>query len=192
MRQTKRIRTIMHRTILLLLLLAAPVPVSAYNILPEGCLGQLTDDQVVVYYFTRKFRCQSCETLEKTILETVREYYSRPFTEGRLAMCVINVDDPSNRHYLDEFEILSNTLYIVEKKGGAVHRSRNLYEVWEIFEDAEAVRKLFTTGLGEYLAEDAHAGDSDSKEVSGPGGKISGDSGKQGPKGRVMGPGSRK
>ncbi len=40
-----------------------PIPVKADDYLPDGCLGNLNGDQVIVYYFHRKFRCQSCEVL---------------------------------------------------------------------------------------------------------------------------------
>lgn len=166
-----KIRTVFKKGILVLLLLAAPIPVSALHYLPEGCFGQLTDDQVVVYYFTRKFRCQSCETLENTMLKTVRDHYSPSFTSGKLAMCVINVDDPANHHFMDEFEILSTSIYIVEKRSGKIVQSQKLDGVWDVLEDTQAISNLLMKGLAQYLGENDSGIHVDSRENSGSGEK---------------------
>jgi hypothetical protein len=137
--------------ILILLVVATPVPTSALQYLPEGCYGQITEDQIVVYYFTRKFRCQCCETLENTLLETVKGNYPASFFSGKLALCVINVDAPDIRHFLDEFEILSSSVYIVEKKDGLAVRSLNLEKVWDFLDDARTISRLLMEGLAEYM-----------------------------------------
>jgi len=125
----------------------------ADSILPEGCQGQMTDDQVIVYYFTRKFHCQSCETVERILLGTVRERYAKPFSEGRLAMCVVNVDDPVNRHYLNEYPIISNSIFLVRKVNGEVLQSKNLEDVWGIAQDPDAITRFLEENLDGYIAE---------------------------------------
>jgi hypothetical protein len=135
------------------LLVPAPGPALADGILPDGCLGNLNDNQVVVYYFHRKFRCQSCEVLESTLMNTMQVTYSNHFGAGRLAMCIINVDDPENRHYLEQFEILSNSIVIVEKKSGVILRYKNLESIWDVSEDREAVTQLLQTEVSDFLPE---------------------------------------
>ena len=151
--------TVLKTTLLLLtlMLIALVVPpaelVIADPVLPDGCLGNLGDNQVVVYYFHRKFRCQSCEVLETTLQKTLQVTYSDHFGAGRLAMCVINVDDPENRHYLEQFEILSNSVVIVEKRGGAVHRFKNLEAIWDVSEDSEAITHILKAEVSGFLSE---------------------------------------
>jgi hypothetical protein len=142
-------------TILLLaaLLVPAPGPALADSILPDGCLGNLNDNQVVVYYFHRKFRCESCEVLESTLMNTMQVTYSDHFGAGRLAMCIINVDDPENRYYLEQFEILSNSIVIVEKKSGVILRFKNLESIWDVSEDRDAVTQLLRNEVAEFLPE---------------------------------------
>jgi hypothetical protein len=132
---------------------AAPGARPAVSILPEGCMGQASDDQVVVYYFTRKFHCQSCETVERVLLETVRKRYSKPFSEGFLTMCVINVDDPINRHFLEKFPIVSNSIFLVRKVAGEISQSRNLESIWEIAQDPKAIGLFLEDNLEEYMAQ---------------------------------------
>ena len=148
-------RTIVLFATLLLavLLVPAPGPVLADGILPDGCLGNLNNDQVVVYYFHRKFRCQSCEVLESTLQDTMQVTYADHFGAGRLAMCIVNVDDLENRHYLEQFEIFSNSIVIVEKKNGAVSRYKNLESIWDISQDRDAITLLLQSEMGEFLPE---------------------------------------
>jgi len=135
------------------LLVPVPGPALADGILPDGCLGNLNDNQVVVYYFHRKFRCESCEVLESTLMNTMQVTYSDHFGAGRLAMCIINVDDPENRYYLEQFEILSNSIVIVEKKSGVILRYKNLESIWDVSEDRDAVTQLLQTEVSDFLPE---------------------------------------
>ena len=134
-------------------LIPLPAPAQAEDILPAGCLGNLRDNQVVVYYFHRKFRCQSCEVLESTLKDTLQITYADHFGAGRLAMCVINVDAPENRHYLDKFDIFSNSVIIVEKKNGEILRSRAVESIWDVSQDRDAISHLLQAEVKGFLPE---------------------------------------
>ena len=148
-----RLTVIVTALILAALAVPAPGPILADSILPDGCLGNLNDNQVIVYYFHRKFRCQSCETLETALQSTLEVTYSDHFGTGRLAMCVINVDDPENRHYLEQFKILSNSIVLVQKREGTVARYKNLESIWEVSEDREAITEILQAEVGGFLRE---------------------------------------
>ncbi|MCK5351591.1 hypothetical protein KAJ77_03380 [bacterium] len=150
---TFRLMVLLSTLLLTALLIPAPGPALADSILPDGCLGNLNDNQVVVYYFHRKFRCQSCEVLESTLMSTIQVTYSNHFGAGRLAMCIINVDDPENRFYLEQFEILGNSIVIVEKRGGVVSRYKNLESIWDVSEDRDAITQLLENEVGGFLSE---------------------------------------
>lgn len=150
---TFRLMVLFGTLLLAALLIPAPGPVLADGILPDGCLGNLNDNQTIVYYFHRKFRCQSCEVLESTLLSTIQVTYADHFGSGRLAMCVVNVDDFENRHYLEQFELLSNSIVIVEKRNGVVLRHKNLESIWEVSEDRDAITQILRTEVGEFLPE---------------------------------------
>ncbi len=150
---TFRLVVLFPTLLLAALLVPTPGPVLADGVLPDGCLGNLNDNQVVVYYFHRKFRCQSCEILESTLQDTMRVTYANHFGAGRLAMCVINVDDPENRHYLEQFKIFSNSIVIVEKRSGVVLRYKNLEAIWDVLEDRDAITQMLRTEVAQFLPE---------------------------------------
>jgi hypothetical protein len=68
-------------------------------------------------------------------------------------MCIINVDEPENRHYLEQFEILSNSIVIVERKSGAVARYKNLESIWDVAEDREAITQILRSEVAGFLPE---------------------------------------
>jgi len=150
---TFRLMVFLSTLLLATLLVPVPGPALADSILPDGCLGNLNDNQVVVYYFHRKFRCQSCEVLESTLLSTIKITYADHFGAGRLAMCIINVDDPENRFYLEQFEILGNSIVIVQKKEGNVLKYKNIESIWEVSEDRDAITNLLQTEVAGFLPE---------------------------------------
>lgn len=119
--------------------------------LTDGCRGNLSDDQVVVYYFHRKFRCPSCLIVESTLHETLDKHFSEDLAGGRLAACVVNVDEKENRHYVEEFRILFNSVIIVDKRGGTAHRFKNIEKVWDIYQDREATTQLFRDEIEPFL-----------------------------------------
>ena len=150
---TFRLMALLLTLILAVLLFPAPGPVFAESILPDGCLGNLSDNQVIVYYFHRKFRCQSCEVLESTLQSTMQVTYADHFGTGRLAMCVVNLDDPNNRQYLEQFEIFSNSVVIVEKRGGNILRFKTVESIWDVSEDGEAISHLLQAEVEGFLPE---------------------------------------
>lgn len=146
-------RVFLSVLLLVIFLVPTPMPVAADDKLPDGCLGNLNDNQVIVYYFHRKFRCQSCEVLESTLEKTLMVTYSEHFGAGRLAMCVVNVDNPVNRHYLEKFEIFTNSVVIVEKRGGNVLRYEAVESIWDAPEDKDAISQLLRTAVDGFLPE---------------------------------------
>ena len=117
----------------------------------DGCTGLLTGDQVVVYYFHRKFRCPSCLIVESALNETMREHFSAEFRDGRLAMCVVNLDEADNKGYIDEFDILFNSVIVVERKGGRALRFKNMEKIWEIYQDRNATIRLIKDEVDPFL-----------------------------------------
>jgi hypothetical protein len=125
----------------------------AGDILPDGCLGNLIDNQVVVYYFHRKFKCGSCEVVESTLQEALEAFYGPHFRDGRLAMCVVNIDDPANREFLNRFKLLSTSLVVVKKRRGEVSQYKHIDSIWDVSKDREAISDILKTEVSLFLSE---------------------------------------
>lgn len=81
-------------------------------------------DGVVAIYFHGTMRCVTCKKLEE---------YSRAAFEGsEIALEVINVDLPEYRHFMDDFQLVTRSLVLVEYRSGQVVRWSNLERIWEL------------------------------------------------------------
>jgi two-component SAPR family response regulator len=63
------------------------------------------------------------------------------------------VDEPENKHYIEKFEIFSNAVVIVEKKGGSVSRYKAVESIWDVSEDKDAISHLLQTEVAGFLPE---------------------------------------
>lgn len=120
--------------------------------LTDGCRGVQNGDQVVVYYLHRKFACRSCKGIEETVMESLERYFPDDFTKGRLAMCIVNLDEPGNRHYLDDFDIAFNSIIVVDRKKGEIARFKNIDKLWDIYPDQKATIELIRDEVAGFLA----------------------------------------
>lgn len=86
----------------------------------------------VVFYFHRTVRCAECISMELFTDEVVHSTFSEAIENGTLAFEVVNIDEPENAHYEEDYGLSYSTLVIVEEddKGEAL-RWENLEDAWE-------------------------------------------------------------
>jgi len=111
---------------------------SAPGILP----GILPDGrQLVAYYFTGKVRCSSCRKIEAVSRETIEKSFQKELADHRLLFLVVNVDQPENRHFVEEFQLGSSSLVLVEMHNGKPLEWKHLPDVWTLVEDDSKLEK---------------------------------------------------
>jgi hypothetical protein len=62
-------------------------------------------------------------------------------TDNRLRFLVVNVDQPENRHFVEEFQLESSSLVLVEMRNGKPLEWKNLPDVWTLVEDDSKLEK---------------------------------------------------
>ncbi len=97
--------------------------------------------QVIAYYFLGKVRCSSCRKIEETAGRTIGESFRKELDSRRLRFLVVNVDEPGNRHYVQDFGLESSTLVLVEMRDGKPVEWKKLPEVWTLVEDVPRLEK---------------------------------------------------
>ena len=112
---------------------------------------QAPDRQTKVYYFHRKFRCPSCVIVEATVKETLAKYFAEEMEDNRLAFETVDLDEKGNKGYVDRFELLFNSVVIVDMEKGKDIRFKNLEEIWKIYEDRDATTQYVRTEVENYL-----------------------------------------
>jgi len=93
---------------------------------------------VVAYYFYGNFRCQTCRKIEAFSGEAVKSGFPEDLKAGRLEWRAINVEEPGNEHFIQDYQLFSKSLVLVAKEGSKQTRWKNLQKVWTLVGDQGA------------------------------------------------------
>lgn len=91
------------------------------------------DERLTAYYFHTNTRCTTCRAIEAH----ARDALASQVEAGKLDWRVVNYEEAGNRHYASEFKLLCPSVVLVERRGGAVVRWKNLERVWELNEERD-------------------------------------------------------
>jgi len=111
----------------------------------------LADGQVVVTYFHTTVRCPTCHRLEEYARETVETSFARELEKGRIAFRVINVQEPENQHYIQDYKLYTKSLIVSERKDGKEIRWKNLPEIWKLVRDRAQYEQYVRGEIEDYL-----------------------------------------
>jgi hypothetical protein len=112
---------------------------------PEG------NRKVVAYYFHGRVRCVSCVKIESLSGKAIRERFPEELRMGRLAFREVNVEEPGNRHFIDDYHLTSQSLVIVEYRDGRQIRWRNLEKVWTLLNSEREFIPYVQGGVSDFL-----------------------------------------
>ena len=76
--------------------------------------------------------CATCKKIEAYADEAIHQGFGDQLAAGSLAWQVINLDEPENRHFIDDFELVTKTVVLAEYEGGAIVRWQKLDKVWQL------------------------------------------------------------
>ena len=100
-----------------------------------------------VYYFHGNMRCATCNRFERLVREVVEERYAREIAEGRLRLEVVNLDEPGNGHFVQDFGLTARGVVLAGSRG---HRS--LDGIWDALARGDAAFKSYVgDGIREML-----------------------------------------
>lgn len=88
-------------------------------------------DYVQVYYFHATKRCNTCTTIEQYSRETINANFKGQLNNDTLRFVLINFDEPENRHYLQDYQLLYRALVVVLYRDGKQVKYKNLEKIWQ-------------------------------------------------------------
>ncbi len=97
-----------------------------------------TTTKVIAYYFHGTQRCPTCRKLEAYSLESIEKKFAAELRQGLLEWQVVNVDEPENEHFVDDYGLYTRSLVVVRVDGGHQVEWKNLERIWELVDDREA------------------------------------------------------
>jgi len=108
-------------------------------------------DRIIVYYFHTTFRCPTCYKIENYTKEAVETGFSQALSEGRLEFRVLNVDEPANTHFIQDYKLVTKSVVVVDIKKGKQVRWENLEKVWEFVGNKAGFLKYIQDEVNLYL-----------------------------------------
>lgn len=107
--------------------------------------------KVVAYYFHGNVRCVSCVKIETLSRKAISEGFSEELASGRVEFRDVNIDEPQNRRFIEEYQLSSQSLVVVEMQEGRRIRWRNLEKVWTLLDSEREFLAYVRSGVSGYL-----------------------------------------
>ena len=92
-------------------------------------------DRVIAYYFHGSQRCRTCMTIEAYTAEAIQSGFADALSRGDLVWRVVNIEDPGNEHFVEDYQITTRTVVLVKVEDGKEVRWSSLDRVWELVDD---------------------------------------------------------
>ena len=115
--------------------------------------AQTPSTGVVAYYFHGDFRCRTCLAIESQAHETITADFADELASGRLTWRALNIEQPGNEHFVEDFKLVTRSLVLVAYRDGAVARWKNLDKVWQLVRDEELFSQYVRESTRAFLDE---------------------------------------
>jgi len=111
-----------------------------------------TAHQVVAFYFHGNTRCATCRAIEAYTEEALRSGFPDELQKGKLVWLVVNIEEPGNEHYVDDYQLSTRSVVLVEMENGNEKKWQRLDKVWELVRDKRAFTSYITENAKTFLA----------------------------------------
>ncbi len=114
--------------------------------------AQSPSHQVVAYYFHTNTRCDTCRKIEAYSHEAIEEGFRAELKDGTLELRVVNYEEPANRHFIKDYQLVSKSLILVNMVDGKQTEWTNLKLVWELVKNKKAFLNYVRGEVSNYLS----------------------------------------
>jgi len=94
--------------------------------------------KLVVYFFSEGKECTTCEQIPLYTRAALEGNFADELKSGAIVWCAIDVDEPRNAHYIDEYQIFAKTIVLARIDDGKQLRYKNLLRIWDHVNEKEA------------------------------------------------------
>ena len=138
--------------------LALFVTLAPNGMADDPAVGKVVDTKdpgtgVVAYYFHGSFRCRTCLAIERQARETIATGFPDELASGELRWRALNVEEPGNEHFVEDFKLVTRSLVLVSYQDGKVLRFQTLDKVWQLVRDEELFSEYVREATRTFLTE---------------------------------------
>jgi hypothetical protein len=119
---------------------------------PQTTASKATPHKVIAYYFHTNTRCSTCMKIEQYSQEAIKQGFPEELKNGTLEMRIVNYEQPENRHFMQDYKLVSKSLILVEMVNGKQTRWTNLKMVWQLTGKKDAFLNYVRKEVRGYLS----------------------------------------
>jgi len=95
------------------------------------------NSKVIAYYFHGTFRCSTCRTIEQYSHDAIQMHFAKELGNGRLEFRPVNVEEPENKHFIQDYQLVTRSLVLSLVSDGKETKWKNLPDVWKLVKDKD-------------------------------------------------------
>ena len=127
----------MHRSASFILMFVVTVLTVASGVSAPGASAEepvvsTVADGVVAFYFHGNVRCATCKKIEAYADDAIHQGFAEALQNGALTWRVANVEETENRHFVEDFQLVTRSVVLAEYQDGKLVRWKNLDKVWQL------------------------------------------------------------
>ena len=108
-------------------------------------------DGIVAIYFHGNVRCATCRKIEAYADEAITQGFPEELASGQVEWRTVNLDEPENKHFIDDFQLATKSVVLVEYRDGEVARWQNLDKVWQLVRNKDDFVAYVQDGTREFI-----------------------------------------
>ncbi len=115
--------------------------------------GRDLEHNIIVHYFYTNYRCKSCITIESLTQKVLQKSFSNDLLTGKLIWKAINIDKDKNKHFIEDYDLATKSVVVLEVKDNKQLRWKNLSKIWELLNDEKAFINYIEQETKQYLGD---------------------------------------
>jgi hypothetical protein len=119
---------------------------------PQASSPEQVSHKVIAYYFHTNTRCSTCIKIEQYSHEAIEQGFPYELKNGTLELHVVNYEQPENRHFMQDYKLVSKSLVLVNMVNGKQTKWTNLKLVWQLTGHKDAFLNYVRKEVRGYLA----------------------------------------
>lgn len=112
-----------------------PKPVAPADTLDSASDQAALSRQIISYYFHTTKRCVSCRKIEAYGREAIEAGFPEQLRRGEIVWLPVNIDEKDNEHFVEDYQLFTKSIILVERNDTTQVRWKNLSRVWELLND---------------------------------------------------------
>lgn len=115
--------------------------------------GTSQNSKVIAYYFHGTFRCTTCRTIEQYSHDAIQMYFAKELGNGRLEFRPVNIEEPENKHFIQDYQLVTRSLVLSLMSDGKETKWNNLADVWKLVRDKDKFFQYVKDEVEKFLKE---------------------------------------